>query len=304
MDWCVRPYDQANHDPVAVLNGDPTRRGLEIETDPQAALPALATGSSDPDGQALNYRWWTYVEAGTYWAEPDIQNADHAEATVAIPADASGRTIHVVLEVQAPGQPPLTAYRRAMLKVRGEPVPPPPDALALRVAPVKADLTTPIRRLEGPPARTRPWQFYRGLNLNGPALEIDGNPWAGDEAPNFICQDRPLNSPQVTLLPPTDASRAKMIHSFRWSQQPSLTVTGMPDGTYAVYAYVWEETQPETFTVRINGKVVAPQVHSGPKGYWQRLGPWTVEPRAGRLSITASGGAANFSGLEIWRRAK
>jgi hypothetical protein len=158
-----------------------------------------------------------------------------------------------------------------------------------------------IQRLERPPASTGPWKFYRGINLNGPAIEIDGNQWEGDDAPNFVCQDRALNSPDVSLRPPTDAARARMIHAFRWDHNASLAVTRVPAGTFTVYAYVWEESGPETFGVRVNGQVVEPQVRTGPKGFWQRLGPWTTKPSDGRITITASGGAANFSGIEIWQ---
>ncbi|MBN2505719.1 MAG: DUF1593 domain-containing protein [Verrucomicrobia bacterium] len=302
MDWCVNPVAQANHPPLAVLNHDRTSRVLTIQTDPAAGVKLSAMGSSDPDGHPLRYDWWTYVEAGTYWTEAPIQNAHAPEAVLTVPQNASGRTIHVILEVKDAGQPPLVAYRRAILNVRGTPVSPPPGAPALTAAPAEVDLKTPVHRLQGPPANTGPWQFYRGINVNGPAIEIDGHRWDGDDTPHFVCQNRPLNNPQVALRPPTDPARAQMIHSFRWNHQPSLAVTGVPDGTYAVYAYVWEETQPETFTVRLNGKVVAPQVHSGPAGCWQRLGPWQTRPSDGRLTITASGGAANFSGIEIWQR--
>jgi hypothetical protein len=128
MDWCVKPFAEANHAPVAVLNGDHTCRVLPIETEPGALVKLSAAGSTDPDGQALKFRWWTYVEAGTYWAAPSIWGAEAPEATVTVPTNASGRTIHVILEATDAGQPPLMGYRRVVLKVSGEPVPPPPGA--------------------------------------------------------------------------------------------------------------------------------------------------------------------------------
>lgn len=297
MDWCVQPFADANHEPVAMLNADSSRHVLQIDVAPGATVALSAAGSSDPDQQPLKYRWWTYAEAGSYWAAPSIDGADAGEAKVASPANAAGRTIHVILEITDSGKPPLTAYRRAILKVGGKPVAPPPGTPG-----VALDLTTPITRLDGPPANTGLWKFYRSINLNGPPIEIDGNRWEGDNAPNFLCQDRPLESPQVVLRPPTDAARAKMIHSFRWNRETSLVLASVPDGTYAVYAYVWEETAPETFAVRLNDQVVEPQIDSGRAGQWQRLGPWIATPSQGRIKIATSGGAANFSGLEIWRR--
>lgn len=298
MDWCVKPYDQANHEPVAVVNDDKTRRVLEIDVDPHDKVKLSAAGSSDPDKDGLTYRWWVYREAGGYWADAPMQNADKADAVLTVPANASGRTIHVILEVTDTGKPPLTAYRRVVLNVSGKPIKPPPGVLG-----VEEDLTTPITKLEGPPAKTGPWQFYRGININGPAIEIDGNRWDGDDARDFECQNRPLNSPHVTLRPPTDAVRAKMIHSFRWDRNASLSITNVLNGTYAVYAYVWEETSPETLTIRLNDRIVQRDYNSGLAGQWRRVGPWIADVDNGRIAIAASGGAANFSGIEIWRHA-
>ena len=299
MDWCVVPYNQANHEPVAVLGGDRTRRVLQLDTDPGAEVRLTAEGSSDPDGDALRYRWWVYPEAGSYWAAPPIQDADKPNAVVSVPTEASGRTIHVILEVADTGNPPLVAYRRLVLKVSGKPVEPPPGAFG-----VHEDLTTPVTKLAGPPAKSGPWEFWRGINVNGPPIEIDGHKWEGDAAPSFVCQDRPLESPQVRLRPPTDPARAKMIHSFRWNRRAKLALSSVPKGSYAVYAYVWEETGPTTFSIRLGEKLVERDYHSGPPGRWRRLGPWITTVGNGKITITASGGDANFSGIEIWRRVK
>ncbi|MBL7038241.1 MAG: DUF1593 domain-containing protein [Pirellulaceae bacterium] len=298
MDWCVESYDHANHKPVAVANNDKTRKVLEIDVDPGAKVGLNAAGSSDPDKDALTYRWWVYREAGGYWADAHIQGADNADAILTVPNNASGRTIHVILEVTDAGKPPLTAYRRIILKVSGKPVQPPPGVIG-----VEENLTTPVTKLEGPPAKTGPWRFYRGININGPAIEIDGNRWGGDDAKDFVCKDRSLNSPHVPLRPPTDPARTKMIHSFRWDRNASLSITNVPNGTCAVYAYVWEETSPETLTIRLNDRIVQRNYNSGITGQWRRIGPWVTDINDGKITITASGGAANFSGIEIWQRA-
>ena len=296
MDWCVKPFDEANHEPAAALNGEVGIGVLRIRTDPGAEVKLSAAGSSDPDGDTLSYRWWTYVEAGTYWAEAPIRGADGSEAVVTVPQDAAGRTIHIILEATDDGRPPLAGYRRAILETSGEAVPSPAGA-------DRPDPGKPVTHLSGPPAKTGPWTFYRDINVGGGPVEIDGNAWEGDDAKDFDCQDRQLNSPQVRLVPPTDPARAKMIHAFRWSREPHLVLTGVPKGRYAVYAYVWEETSPETLTIRLNGRAVAQGYNSGEAGQWQRLGPWEVDVTGGRIEIASGGGAANFSGLEVWKKA-
>lgn len=296
-DWCVKPYAQCNHNPVLVCNRDRTRKVLEIPANPGTKIKLSAAGSLDPDWNQLSYRWWVYKDAGSYWADAPIQGADAVNATITVPKTASGRTIHVILEVTDDGAPPLTAYRRTILKVSGEPEEAPPDA---GVDPVY--LRTPITKLGGPPKETGKWTFYRGINLNSPAIEIDGNKWEGDDAPNFLCKDRAINNPQVRLRPPTNETRARMIHSFRWDSRARLTMTGMPKGTYAVYAYVWEDNNPEQFSISIQGRIVARNHYSGVEGEWHRLGPWIATVTKGSIKITSTGGAANFSGIEVWRR--
>ena len=298
MDWCVKPRQQANHTPVAVCNDDNGIDVLHIDAMPGGRVELNAKGSSDPDGDRLSYTWWVYPEAGSYWAEAEIEGSRQASAAVRVPKEAAGRTIHVILEATDDGQPPLTAYRRVIVHVGGEPVEAPPGAERFGRA------VKPVTKLDGPPARLGQWRFYRGINLNGPAIEIDGRPWDGDDAKNFVCKDRAVNSPQVDLWPPTDESRAKMIHAFRWDRQADIKVTDVPDGEYAVYAYVWEDNNPERFSIALNGKQVERQVNSGDQGQWQRLGPWITTARDGTLHLTTKGGAANVSGIEIWQASK
>ena len=51
--------------------------------------------------------------------------------------------------------------------------------------------------------------FYRAINLNGPALSIDGNNWeASAGAPNFSIAGLTFANQSVTLVPATDANRA------------------------------------------------------------------------------------------------
>jgi hypothetical protein len=117
MDWCVRSWSEANHHPIAVCNGDDTKRILRLRVRSGAEVRLSAAGSRDPDDDGLSYRWWVYPEAGTYRGKVEIVGSESSEAMVSVPRDASGSEIHVILEVTDDGAPPLTSYRRVIIAV-------------------------------------------------------------------------------------------------------------------------------------------------------------------------------------------
>ncbi len=143
-------------------------------------------------------------------------------------------------------------------------------------------------------------QFYRAVNLNGPALVIDDHSWDAGDADKLRIEGGAFDNQSVILKPATDSNRAKMIRSSRWGQTFSVEMLNVPNGVYQVFAYVWEDNDGERYSIAINGKTVVPEHFSGAAGTWKRLGPWRTTVTAGSIQISASGGAANFSGIEVW----
>lgn len=144
-------------------------------------------------------------------------------------------------------------------------------------------------------------EFYRGINLNGDAVNIDGNNWeAGATAPDFSYTNaNTFVSPNVTLIPDTDDDRASMIRSFIWGRL-TATVDNIPPGDYEVWLYAFEDNYPTTFPIFIEGVEVVSDYNSGPGGTWQKLGPYPVSVSDGNISIYLGGFEANLSGIEIW----
>jgi len=116
MAWTVRPFDAANHAPVAVVDGDGTRNVLYRTLFPGSSIRLDATASRDPDGDALSYSWWIYRECGTSGLEASIQLEEPGIAVVSLAAESPSGEIHLMLEVTDTGTPPLTAYRRIILE--------------------------------------------------------------------------------------------------------------------------------------------------------------------------------------------
>ena len=116
---------KANHNPVAVLNGDTTKRVLEIAAKPGETLELSAEGSRDPDGDAVEVRWWIYREASNLRDAKDhhfppemAMNASRGLTTrLTVPTVTKPATIHIILEVEDRGTPSLFAYRRAIVTI-------------------------------------------------------------------------------------------------------------------------------------------------------------------------------------------
>lgn len=143
--------------------------------------------------------------------------------------------------------------------------------------------------------------FYRGLNLNGPSVIIDGNTWDGLSAEWYLCNDQSFESQIVNLNPPTDLDRAKMIRSSRYGGN-RIEIKDLPKGTFTFFLYVWEDNNSETFSIFLNDRKVVDGYRSGKAGHWERLGPWVIQIQSGeKVVLTSKGGAANFSGIEIWQ---
>ena len=143
--------------------------------------------------------------------------------------------------------------------------------------------------------------FYRAFNLNGPSLTIDGQAWEGNDASGISINGSRFANQAVPLKPPTDPARSEMIRSSVWGGKVDIEVSSLDSElSYQVLLYVWEDNHSERFDVLVNDQVVLDGFHSGNGGSWKRLGPWKTQPRSGKIKISARGGAANLSGLEIW----
>lgn len=119
MDWTLASkYSEANHFPLAVLNGDKTMQIMEMTASPGEKVTMDASGSKDPDGNTLKFSWQFYDEASSYHGRVPILGVSSSSVRVTIPKDASGKNIHIILVIQDKGTPNLFAYRRMIINVK------------------------------------------------------------------------------------------------------------------------------------------------------------------------------------------
>jgi hypothetical protein len=121
MDWTVKPYAEANHPPIARL-----AHAAELAAKPGQRVTLSATGSTDPDGDALAYEWFHYGEPGGFSVQDGrtgaplkIENAQSPQASFVVPKNAFRLgTLHVILAVTDNGTPALTRYQRVIVTVQ------------------------------------------------------------------------------------------------------------------------------------------------------------------------------------------
>jgi hypothetical protein len=130
MDWTLKEFKEANHNPVAVVNRDSSKQPIFINAKMGTPVTLSAAGTSDPDGNKVKYTW--YQEAASAISKPArpeeaigergedelealpkvrIEGRHGQEATL-IPQSAG--IAHVILAVE---EPRLTSYRRVMLDI-------------------------------------------------------------------------------------------------------------------------------------------------------------------------------------------
>jgi len=123
MIWTVTTnYAEANHPPVAKL-----AHAAQLNAKPGERVNLSAVGSTDPDGDGLNYKWFYYPEPGTFTmsnarsGDPlTIEGADQTQAWFIVPTNRVLRTgtMHIILAVTDTGKPPLTRYQRVIVEVK------------------------------------------------------------------------------------------------------------------------------------------------------------------------------------------
>lgn len=111
-DWCVKDFEEANHAPVAEVDGELTRHVKPGET---VILTAIAT---DPDGDNLSFQWWQYSEADSATSTVTIARGDSEDEASFVVPNEPGKQLHIILEVTDDGSPPLVRYQRIICNIK------------------------------------------------------------------------------------------------------------------------------------------------------------------------------------------
>ncbi|KAI1342673.1 hypothetical protein F5Y15DRAFT_312114 [Xylariaceae sp. FL0016] len=130
---------KANHHPVISVNGNEGVKPIHIECEAGSKVTLDASATYDPDeSDTLTFKWFQYQcpTATQWWVEAEVKELEIAkkdsegrvvEVTLPPPEkccvdllsrepQAKGQLLHLILEVTDSGTPPLTSYRRILIR--------------------------------------------------------------------------------------------------------------------------------------------------------------------------------------------
>ncbi|MEQ8474324.1 MAG: DUF1593 domain-containing protein [Marinoscillum sp.] len=112
MDWSIKPYEEANHAPVAVLSHSNV---LSVKSGEWVNLDAM--DSYDPDGDSFSFLWFHYPEAGTLSQSISLGAENVHKVGFKAPEIDSPKTAHIILKITDRGEPPMTSYKRVIINI-------------------------------------------------------------------------------------------------------------------------------------------------------------------------------------------
>ncbi len=112
--WSVNDYYHSNHRPKVNVVG-----GLNREVAAGSKVILNASGTTDPDGNDLTYKWWQYADVGNVNSQVSISNSTSEDSASFIVPNEVGKELHIILTITDNGSPNLEAYARIIFKIDG-----------------------------------------------------------------------------------------------------------------------------------------------------------------------------------------
>lgn len=122
MEWAEK--GTGNHNPVIKIDGKQSIKPLHMTAKAGSTLKIDVSKSFDPDGDKLSFILWQQEEAGTYKKNVPLtintsgkRGKTKQFATIEVPKDSQGKTIHIICEAIDDSPYQLVSYRRIIVEV-------------------------------------------------------------------------------------------------------------------------------------------------------------------------------------------
>ncbi len=115
LSYSKKSPEEVNHEPKAVINDLAGNSVIELKGNPGQTIKLDASRSTDPDKDALTFRWSYYKEASSYTGVVSITDPTNKVQNLPVPKDIGESKIHIILEVTDDGAPALVTYRRVII---------------------------------------------------------------------------------------------------------------------------------------------------------------------------------------------
>ncbi len=117
LDWCVKPYEKANHRPALVVNGQGGPAPLVLSAKGGERLVFRTRGSHDPDRDRLHVRWMIYRDISDPHAPAPELSREGKVCRLRIPQALQDTAVQLIAELRDEGSPTLVTYKRIVIHV-------------------------------------------------------------------------------------------------------------------------------------------------------------------------------------------
>jgi hypothetical protein len=147
--------------------------------------------------------------------------------------------------------------------------------------------------------------FVQGVNVGGPAVQVD-NQWLSAESAGSLTFQSGASSANgaAKALPVTSAGTTTLLSTWHTLAGSSSAAWTVPNGKYWASAWLTSAASADSGSLLLQGNPADKFVglQSGGGSGWALLGPYPVEVLDQNLRLSVTGGTVNVAGLKLSRR--